>query len=158
MKKILLSALTVFMLNASTTTPIKNDLPRTLDPSAQQNADAQLKVQNKRIIKIVVDEISKKLPQRIDKYTEFVSIKDEDLTLVSTYEIATGEKTDEAVKREDKPRMEKFIVEGICKSSKRFLQADIHISYIYANAVTKVELFRFDVKPQDCIKFWKEEN
>ena len=156
MKMILLSALTVLMLNANTSTPVKNTLPRTVDSSAQQKADAQLKVQNKKIIKMVVDEISKKLPQTIDAYTKFVSIKDESLTLVSTYEILTGAKSDEAVRVEDKPRMEEFIVEGICKSSKRFLEADLNITYVYNNAVTKAELFKFEVQPSDCLKFWTE--
>ena len=117
MKMILLSALTVLMLNASTTAPIKNTLPRTEDPKAQQNADAQLKIQNKQIIKLVVQEVGKKLPQVIDNYTTFTSIKAENLTLVSTYEINTGAKSDEAVRRDDKERMASFIVEGICQSS-----------------------------------------
>lgn len=155
MKKILLSALTVLMLNANTTTPIKNDLPRTVDPQAQAKADTQLKIQNKKIIKMVVDEIGKNLPQKIDNYTSFVSIEDKDLTLVSTYEIKTGEKSDENVRIEDKPRMQEFIVEGICRSSKRFLQADINITYVYKNALTKAELFRFEVEAKNCKKFWE---
>ncbi len=152
---ILLSALTVLMLNASTSTPVKNTLPRTVDPTAQQNADAQLKIQNKQIIKLVVEEVSKKLPQIIDKYTTFTSIKADNLTLVSTYEINTGAKSDEAVRRDDKKRMEKFIVEGICQSSKRFLQGDINVTYVYISKNTKSELFRFPVTPKDCISFWR---
>lgn len=155
MKKILLSALTVLMLNANTTTPIKNDLPRTVDRQAQAKADTQLKIQNKKIIKMVVDEIGKNLPQKIDNYTSFVSIEDKDLTLVSTYEIKTGEKSDENVRIEDKPRMQEFVVEGICRSSKRFLQADINITYVYKNALTKAELFRFEVEAKNCKKFWE---
>ena len=156
MKMILLSALAVLMLNANTSTPAKNTLPRTVDPTAQQNADAQLKIQNKQIIKLVVEEIGKTLPQKIDDYTVFTSIKADNLTLVSTYEINTGAKSDEAVRKDDKKRMEKFIVEGICKSSKRFLQGDINVTYVYTSANTKNELFRFEVTPKDCISFWRE--
>ena len=137
------------MLNASTTTPIKNILPRTEDPSAVKNADAQLKIQNKEIIKLVVQEVSKKLPQTIDNYTTFISIKAQDLTLVSTYEINTGAKSDEAIRRDDKQRMGSFIVEGICNSSKRFLQSDINITYVYTSKNTQDELFRFEVTPKD---------
>jgi hypothetical protein len=156
MKMILLSALTVLMLNANTTTPVKNDLPRAVDTASQQKADLQLKLQNKEIIKMVVEEIGKTLPQEIDKYTKFVSIEDDNLTLVYTYEILTGAKSDEAVRSEDKPRMQEFVVEGICQSSKRFLQADINITYVYKNAATKAELFKFEIEPKDCKKFWQE--
>ena len=156
MKMILLSALTVLMLNANTTTTEKNTLPRTVDPSAQQNADAQLKIQNKEIIKLVVEEIGKTLPQKIDDYTIFTSIKADNLTLVSSYEINTGAKSDEAVRKDDKKRMESFIVKGICQSSKRFLQGDINVTYVYTSANTKDELFRFAVTPKDCISFWRE--
>jgi len=156
MKKIILLALTIIILNANTTTPIKNNLPRTVEPKAQAKADAQLRIQNKKIIKMVVAEIGKNLPQKIDNYTTFVSITDENLTLVSTYEINTGEKSDEKVRVEDQPRMQEFVVEGICRSSKRFLQADINITYVYKNKTTKVELFRFEVEANNCIDFWKE--
>ncbi|KAB7887258.1 hypothetical protein [Poseidonibacter ostreae] len=156
MKMILLSALTVLMLNANTSTPIKNTLPRTVDQTAQQNADAQLKIQNRQIIKLVVEEVGKKLPQKIDDYTMFTSIKADDLTLVSTYEINTGAKSDDAVRNEDKSRMQGFIVKGICTSSKRFLEADINITYIYTSANTKAELFRFEVNPKTCISYWNE--
>ena len=156
MKMILLSALAVLMLNANTSIPVKNTLPRTEDPSTQENADAQLKIQNKEIIKLVVHEVSKKLPQIIDNYTMFTSIKAENLTLISTYEINTGAKSDEAVRRDDKTRMGSFIVEGICQSSKRFLQGDINVTYVYISKNTQNELFRFEVTHKDCLSFWRE--
>lgn len=156
MKKILFPILTVLMLNANIVTPIKNTLSKTEDPTVQQNADAQLKIQNKQIIKLVVKEIEKTLPQKIDSYTTFTSIKAEDLTLVSTYEINTGAKSDEAVRRDDKERMGSFVVEGICQSSKRFLQGDINVTYVYISKNTQAELFRFEVTPKNCLPFWRE--
>lgn len=156
MKMILLSALAVLMLNANTSTPAKNTLPRTSDPVAQQNADSQLKIQNREIIRLVVEEIGKTLPLKIDDYTMYTSIKADDLTLVSTYEINTGAKSDEAVRNNDKKRMEGFIVEGICQSSKRFLEGDINITYVYISKNTKAELFRFPITPKDCSSFWRK--
>ncbi|PLY07655.1 MAG: hypothetical protein C0625_05620 [Arcobacter sp.] len=136
----------------------KNDLPKTDDPMSQKRADKQLKLQNKEIVKLVVDEVSKKLPQKVDNYTQYVSIKAEGLTLISTYEINIAPKSDEAVINEDKSRMETFIIEGICQSSKRFLQSDINVTYVYTNSSSKKELFRFGVTAKDCIKIWEGTN
>ncbi len=154
MKKILISTLVLASLCfASTAT--KTELPRTVDPKAQVKADKQLKVQNKEIIRLVVEAVSKKLPLSIDKYTQQTGIKAENLTLISTFEINTGAKSDEAVRIEDQPRMAKFIVSGICQSSKRFLQSDIDIRYVYNSAKSKALLFKFDVIKEDCKTIWK---
>lgn len=155
MKKILLSAFAVLALSTSLIAE-KNTLPRTVDQSSQQKADQQLKLQNNEIVKLVVKEISKKLPQTVDKYTQFTSIKSEGLKLLSTFEINTGAKSDEAVIKEDKKRMESFVVQGICHNSKRFLESDIDIAYIYTSKNTKKELFRFDVTAKDCISTWTQ--
>jgi len=154
MKKILLSSLVILALNVYATGE-KNTLPRTVDTASQQKADSQLKIQNNKIVKLVVEEISKKLPQKVDAYTQFTSIKSEGLTLVSIFEINTGSKSDEAVRNEDKERMESFIIEGICQSSKRFLESNINIRYVYKSANTKNELFSFAVTEKDCSSFRK---
>jgi len=106
--------------------------------------------QNRQIVKMAVKAIGEKLPQKVDKYTQFTAISNKDLTLIYTFEINTGAKSDEAVKQEDKGRMKKHIIPGICKSSKRFLDSNIDISYIYLSAKTKVKLFQFDVTKSDC--------
>jgi len=147
MKKILLSPLALVSL---TTYCLANPLPQTVEPSVKSKAEQQLKVQNKHIVKLVVEEIGKKLPQKVDKYTKFVKIESEGLKLLYTYEINTGSKSDEAVRTEDKKRMEKFVVKGICQTSKRFLESNIDITYIYDSAISKEELFRFDVTLKDC--------
>ena len=59
----------------------------------------KLREQNKQIIQMVVEEISKTLPQKVDKYTDMTNIRDENLTLIYTFEINTGSKSDEAVKK-----------------------------------------------------------
>ncbi|MCX6051741.1 MAG: hypothetical protein NTZ60_04435 [Campylobacterales bacterium] len=112
----------------------------------------EMKSQNKDIVKQVVSEISKSLPQTIDKYTKFVDIQAKDLTLLYTFEINTGAKSDDAVKSEDKSRMQKAVVTGICQSSSKFLEAGINTSYIYISTKTKAHLFQFDVTQKDCIK------
>ena len=108
--------------------------------------------QNKQVIKAAVAAISKKLPQKVDKYTQFTAISSKNLTLFYTFEINTGAKSDEAVRSEDKGRMGKYVTQGICKSSKYFLDSDINISYIYISAKTKAKLFEFDVTKSDCKK------
>ena len=110
----------------------------------------KLREQNKKIIKMVVEEISKELPQKVDKYTEMTKIRDENLSLIYTFEINTGVKSDEAVKKEDTERMRKNITKGICQSSKRFLDAGVTLIYEYMSASTKKELFTFTMTQKVC--------
>ena len=111
----------------------------------------EMKSQNKEIVRMVIDEISSTLPQVIDKYTTFTNITNEGLTLVYTYEINTGAKSDKAVIKDSKERMQKIVKKGICQTSNRFLNAQINISYAYINAITKAPLYRFNITQKDCI-------
>jgi len=106
--------------------------------------------QNKTIVKLSAEELSKTLPQTIDKYTRLIKIDGIDTTLLYTYEINTGSKSDDAVKKEDRTRMKEAVTYGVCRGNKKFLQADIGISYIYLGARSKTELFRFDIKKKNC--------
>ena len=112
----------------------------------------KLREQNRKIIQMVVTEISKDLPQKVDKYTTMSKVRDENLTLIYTFEINTGAKSDEAVIKEDRPRMEKAISRGICQSSKRFLDAGITLTYEYISASSKKELFSFTLNQERCKK------
>ncbi|MBU1658949.1 hypothetical protein KKG72_07870 [bacterium] len=112
----------------------------------------ELQSQNRDFVKLVVDEISKSLPQTIDKYTSFVKIENKDLTLFYTFAINTGTKSDESIKNEDKTRMQEAVTRGVCKSSKKFLEAQINISYVYINAQTKAKLFQFDITQKNCLE------
>lgn len=114
----------------------------------------EMLAQNRQVIKMAVEAISEKLPQKVDKYTQFTEINSKDLTLYYTFEINTGAKSDEAVSREDRDRMAKHIIPGICKSSKRFLDSHIDISYIYKSAKTKAKLFQFNVTKSDCAEMY----
>lgn len=154
MKKILFSALAVLSISTYSLAST-NALPQSNDPAMKSKADQQLKLQNKEIVKLVVEELGSKLPQAVDKYTQFTDIKSDGLKLLYTYEINTGAKSDASVRKEDKKRMESFIVKGICQSSKRFLESNIDIAYIYNSAASKSELFRFDVTKSDCNRIWQ---
>lgn len=111
----------------------------------------EMKSQNKEVVRMAVEEIKSTLPQVVDKYTSFTDINNEGLTLVYTFEINTGAKSDKAVIKDSKDRMQKVIKKGICQSSKRFLNSQINISYTYINAITKAPLYRFDITQKDCI-------
>jgi len=150
MQKLLFSAIIFIMFGQSVyaTDIIKNGQEYPLD---------KMKEQNQKIIKMVVEEISKTLPQKVDKYTEMTKIRDENLTLIYTFEINTGAKSDEAIKKEDKPRMEKAISKGVCQSSKRFLDADITLTYEYMSSSTKKELFVFSMTKETCKELKEKE-
>jgi len=111
---------------------------------------AEMQKQKREIVKLSSEEISKTLPQTVDKYTVLTKVEGKDTTITYTFEINTGAKSDEAVKKEDRTRMQKAVTTGICQSSKRFIDAQINISYIYIGAKSKAELFRFDVTQADC--------
>ena len=110
----------------------------------------EMQKQKREIVKLSSEEISKTLPQTIDKYTVLTKVEGKDITIIYTFEINTGAKSDEAVKKEDRTRMQKAVTAGICQSSKRFIDAQINISYIYIGAKSKAELFRFNVTQADC--------
>ena len=116
----------------------------------QEYPSDKFKEQNSQIIKMVVSEISKSLPQKVDRYTTMTNIKDENLTLVYTFEINASPKSDKTIIKEDKPRMQKAITKGVCQTSKRFLDADISLAYEYKSATTKKELFTFLITKEKC--------
>ena len=119
---------------------------------ADANLAEKIKFQNNKVVKLAAEEISKQLPQKVDKYTQLVKIVGKDESLLYTFEIDTGSKSDDTVIKEDKSRMKKAITKGICTSSIRFLKSGIDISYIYASSKSKKALFRFDVSMKDCEK------
>ncbi|MCK5110506.1 MAG: hypothetical protein KAQ94_03220 [Arcobacteraceae bacterium] len=129
---------------------LANNLPiRNQDVSPQQ-----LQKQNKEIVKLAAQAESKDLPQVVNKYTTIVSIEAVDATMVYTFEINTGSKSDEAIINEDHSKMERIVTEGICTSSKRFMDAQITKTYIYKSAISKKKLFQFDVNQAICFKIY----
>ena len=118
----------------------------------QEFPKKEMKSQNKKIVQLVSAEISKTLPKKVDKYTTLISVEGVSATLLYTFEINTGSKSDETIRKEDRSRMKKAITEGVCQSSNKFLQAGINTSYIYISAISKAHLFQFDIKQENCIK------
>ena len=110
----------------------------------------EMQKQNREIVKLSSEEISKTLPQKIDKYTTLTAVESKDTTLIYTFEINTGAKSDDAVRKEDRTRMQRAVTTGICQSASKFLEVQITISYVYVSAMSKAELFRFDVTQADC--------
>ena len=113
----------------------------------------EMQKQNRTIVKMAAEELGKNLPQKVDEYTTLMKIEGKGETLLYIFEINTGAKSDETVQKEDRTRMQKAVTNGICHSSKRFLDAHINISYVYRSAKSQKELFRFDVKREDCEYF-----
>ncbi len=111
----------------------------------------EMKKQNQEIARLTAKSISKDLPTVIDKYTTLTKVISDNTTLIWTFEINTGAKSDKTVRAEDHSRMKKAVTEGICQSSNKFLTAGINTSYIYISAKSKAELFRFDISQKDCI-------
>jgi len=116
----------------------------------QEFPKEELQKQKSTIASMVVQEIAKTLPQKVDKYTTLVSIKNEKATLVYTFEINSGAKSDEAIIKEDHSRMQKAVTKGVCQSSSKFLEAGINTRYIYRSAKSKQTLFVFDITQDKC--------
>ena len=131
-------------------TVLASDLP----VKNQDVSPKQLESQNKEITQLVAVELSKDLPKSIDKYTKFTKIIASGAKLIYTFEINTGSKSDKKVINEDKSRMKEAVTNGICLSSKRFMDAQITIVYEYISAKSKAKLFQFDVSQADCYKLY----
>jgi len=120
-------------------------------PIRNQNLPSkEMIAQNKEIVALAATEMNKGLPQVIDKYTNLVTIEGKDTTLTYVFEINTGAKSDKTVQKEDHARMQKAVKTGVCRGSRRFLDAQIDISYLYKSAKSKAELFRFAISQADC--------
>lgn len=125
-------------------------------PVKNQNVSPQQLVsQNTEITQLVAEQLSKDLPQTIDKFTKLIKIGAAKANLIYTFEINTGVKSDKEVINEDKSRMKEAVTYGICRSSKRFMDAQITIRYEYVSSKSKTKLFQFDVNKSDCIKIIK---
>ena len=117
----------------------------------QDVSPAQLEKQNKQIVQLAATEISKQLPQKIDRYTTITQVLAQDTNLIYVHEIRVDAKSDDAIIKEDHSRMQKAIIKGVCRTSQRFLEAKINLTYRYISAVTKRKLFEFNINEQTCL-------
>ena len=120
---------------------------------SQELSTKSMTEQNEEIAKLAADEMSKSLPQTIDKYTKLTAVQAQKSTLIYIFEIDTAPKSDEVVKKEDHSRMQNAVTQGVCRSSKRFLDAKIDIRYIYKSAHSKAELFTFNISQESCLNY-----
>jgi hypothetical protein len=111
--------------------------------------------QNREILNLMKTELSKNLPRKIDPYTTLVAVDINALTLISTYEINTGGKSDESVRKNDMPRMVKAITHGECKRSKVHFENGMALEYRYKNAATKKDIFNIFISLKDCEKYYQ---
>lgn len=119
---------------------------------ADVNQSEKVHKQNIEVLKAAVKELSTNLPKKVDAYTQLVDLKAEGENLIYTFEINTGTKSDEAITKEAEERqMNVRVTGGICRSSRRFLDSGIGISYLYRSAAGKKPLFRYDVTRKSCM-------
>jgi hypothetical protein len=130
---------------AAPTTPYK--------PSMQLGGDLnvqKMREQNLNVVRKAVEGMRETLPQKVDAYTTLVGVDSNGTTLIYTFEVDAGPKSDETLRKEGRERMAPVIKRGICRSAKRFLQAGITLSYRYLNKTGKHEILRVNVSQKDC--------
>ncbi len=141
--------LSTSILNANTTV---KPFQRTIQVNGDLNID-KMRAQNLNVVKKAVEGISETLPQKVDTYTQMVSIDSNGTELIYTFEVDAGPKSDEALKKDGQTRMAPAIRKGICTDSKRFLQSDITITYRYLNKATQNEILKVTMNKIQCHKF-----
>ena len=130
----------------------QNILAQDMPVKNQDVSPKQLEKQNKKIAKLVAIELSKNLPQIINKYTSMVGVKAIETTIFYTYKIKTDAKSDDAIRKEDRTKWKQIFTRNVCQRSKRFLDAQINLSYVYISAISKEKLFQFDITQKKCFK------
>ncbi|WP_457747499.1 hypothetical protein [Sulfurimonas sp.] len=118
----------------------------------QEFPQEELKKQKIEVAAMVAEEISKTLPQTVDAYTVLTKVVNDGATIVYTFEINTGAKSDATVIKEDHSRMKRAVTKGICQSSRKFLAAGINTRYIYKSSQSKKILFTFNITQEKCEK------
>lgn len=113
---------------------------------------AKMREQNRDIVRKAAASLSKDLPKKVDAYTTLKNVRAEDTTLLYTFALNVGPKSDEAIRKEGEARMRRNVTLGVCRGSQRFLDAGITVAYRYLNAATGKELFRFDIDKKACEK------
>ena len=110
----------------------------------------KIRQQNLQVVQKAAEGLNETLPQQIDRYTRLIRLEPKGEKLIYIYELNVTGKSDAEVAAEGRKRMRKPVTEGICTSSKRFLQSGIDIVYRYESAKSHKPLFAFDVTQKDC--------
>jgi len=114
-----------------------------------------MKKQNKTIVKMAAEDISKHLPQKVDKFTTLIKADYKDTNLIYIYSLNIPKKSDKEISKEGKNKMTPRIKENSCRSAKRFLKSDITLTYRYISKKSKKLLYSIDVNKKDCKDIWK---
>jgi len=117
----------------------------------QEFPASEMKAQNITIAEMSAKALSKDLPHKVDKYTTLQNITNEEATIIYTFYINSGSKSDQTIQREDKSRMKKAITTGVCQASKQLIKAKIEFTYIYISEKSQNQLFKFHISQKDCI-------
>jgi len=112
----------------------------------------KMRMQNLNIVKKAVEGINKTLPQKVDNVTQLTHLDSNGTKLIYTFEVDIKEEDIDKVREKAKSSMAPRIRDGICKSSTRFLQAGIDISYRYISKKSKKELLIINVNDKSCKK------
>ena len=122
------------------------------NPQIQTGGDLtidKLREQNLIVVQKAVEGIRETLPQKVDKFTQFIAIDSNSTRLIYTFAVDAGPKTDEALRAKGK-KMAQRIFKGMCGSADRFIQADISLTYRYVNKATQTEILRVDADKKLC--------
>ena len=115
-------------------------------------ASEQIYKQRENFVKMMASELSRQLPQQVDRYTTLLKVEPKKNTLLYIFSINDKNKTDEAIVKEDHSRMEKVVTRGVCLKSKKLFESGINTTYVYKSAKTGRELFHFDITKEKCLR------
>ena len=141
------------IVSAASTLQAASEKPFHPDVMLGDMMPAKMREQNSEIVRKAAVSLSEGLPKKVDAYTTLQSIQAEGTTLLYTFALNVGPKSDEAIRREGEKRMRHNVTVGVCRRAKRFLDVGITLAYRYISAATGKELFRFDIDKKSCERF-----
>lgn len=115
----------------------------------------KLKQQNRELVQKAVEGLNENLPQRVDALTQFVGVEGNGTNLTYLFDVEAGPKSDATLQKEG-AAMAPRIRQGICATAKRFLQADITLTYRYRSHATQQTILEVDVNKTQCNWYGKE--
>ncbi len=143
----LASAIMLALGTAAHAAPIKK-----FNPQIQMGGDLsvdKMREQNLIVVKKAAEGIGETLPQRVDEFTKLTAIDANGTRLIYTFAVDAGPKSDEAMRAKG-TKMAPRVLQGICTSAERFMEADISLTYRYINSGTKTEILRVDADKSKC--------
>ncbi len=142
----------VLAVLALTLTPHAEQVMKQFNPKIQTGGDLsvdKLRAQNRIVVQKAAEGIGETLPQKVDPFTKLIAIDANGTRLIYTFEVNTGAKSDATLRKEG-ARIAPRILEGICRSADRFMQADISLTYRYISSASRAEVLRVDADKSKC--------